>query len=148
VTRKTITVYIDEEAYDLLRRLIAPKGISREIEDLIKKRIEEIEGGEYNPLESVDYEALKREYERLVEKAEKMTRKLKKRKTYHALMALADELIRSGADTLETLIPQILEKWQGKAEDAHLFISLLETLDKKEEAEEKLEKIRLSAIRG
>jgi hypothetical protein len=148
VTRKTITVYIDEEAYDRLRRLIAPKGISREIEDLIKKRIEEIEGGEYNPIESVDYEALKREYERLVETAEKMTRKLKKRKTYQSLMALADELIRSGADTLETLIPQILKKWQGKEEDAHLFINLLETLDKKEEAEEKLEKIRLSAIRG
>jgi len=81
VARKAITVYLDEAAYQRLRELIAPKAISRELDDLIRKRIVELEGKEYDSLESADYEELKREYERLLKETEKMERTLKKRGT-------------------------------------------------------------------
>ena len=82
MARKTITLYLDEVAYKRLKELIKPKKISREIDDLIRRRIAELEGGEYNPAETEDYGALKREHNRLVREAEKLRRHLKRRKVY------------------------------------------------------------------
>jgi len=56
MARKNVTLYLDENAYNRLKVLIKPKKISREINDLIRRRRAELEGGEYDPLESADYE--------------------------------------------------------------------------------------------
>ena len=141
--RKTVTVYLDEAAYQRLRKLIAPKTISRELDDLIKKRIAELEGREYNPLESADYEELKREYERLLKETEKMERMLKKRGTYQKLVAVTDEIEEElGTKDLSIVTPTLLDRWNGAKEDAHLFINFLEKLKKMKETERQLEKIR------
>ena len=103
MARKAVTLYLDEVAYKRLQELIKPKKISREIDDLIKRRIAELEGREYNPLEEADYEALKREHNRLVREAEKLQRHLKRLKVYSQLLNLMKE-------------------------DAHQFITLLETI--------------------
>jgi len=146
VARKTITVYIDEGGYKRLRELIAPKSISRELDDLIKKRIAELEGREYNPLESADYEELKREHSRLVREVEKLERHLKRRRVYDDLLKLAydvDVKIRErDLSNIEEIAPKILDEWDGLKEDAHQFITLLETVRDKWEIERKLEEIR------
>ncbi|HDD40283.1 MAG TPA: hypothetical protein ENG21_03440 [Nitrososphaeria archaeon] len=143
MARKAVTVYLDIAAYQKLRKLIAPKTISRELDDLIKKRIAELEGKEYNPLESADYEELKREYERLLKDTEKMERTLKKRGTYQKLIAVTDEIEEElGTKDLKTVIPMLLDRWKGPKEDAHLFINFLEKLKKMKDAERQLEKIR------
>jgi len=141
--RKTVTVYLDEAAYKRLRELIAPKTISRELDDLIKKRIAELEGKEYDPLESADYEELKREYERLLKETEKMGKTLKKRGTYRNLVAVTAEIEEElGTKDLKTVAPVLLDRWDGNREDAHLFISFLEKLKKVKDAESQLEEIR------
>ena len=143
MVRKTVTVYLDEAAYQRLRKLIAPKTISRELDDLIKKRIAELEGREYNPLESADYEELKREYERLLKETEKMEKTIKKRGTYEKLVAVTNEIEEElGTKDLKTVAPALLDRWDGNREDAHLFISFLEKLKKLKEAENQLEEIR------
>jgi len=143
VARKAVTVYLDEAAYQRLRELIAPKTISRELDDLIRKRIAELEGKEYDPFESADYEELKREYERLLKETEKMERTLKKRGTYQKLVAVTDEIEEElGTKDLKTVAPMLLDRWDEDREDAHLFISFLEKLKKMKEAEKQLEEIR------
>jgi len=143
MARKAVTVYLDIAAYQKLRKLIAPKTISRELDDLIKKRIAELEGKEYDPLESADYEELKREYERMLKDTEKMERTLKKRGTYQKLIAVTDEIEEElGTKDLKTVIPMLLDRWNEPKEDAHLFINFLEKLKKMKDAERQLEKIR------
>ena len=143
MARKTITVYLDEEAYNKLRELIKPKKISQELDDLIKRRIAELEGQEYNPLEDADYEALKREHSRLVREAEKLRRHLKRRKVYSQLLNLAFNCdMKEDLSNLDEVTPKILDSWDGWKEDAHQFITLLETIRSKKEIEQKLEEMR------
>jgi len=143
VARKAVTLYLDEDAYQRLRELIAPKTISREIDDLIRKRIADLEGREYDPLESADYEEIKREYERLLKETDKMEKTLKKRGTYQKLVAVTAEIEEDlGTKDLKAVAPVLLDKWEGAREDAHLFISFLEELKALKEAESQLEKIR------
>jgi len=138
-----VTLYLDEDAYQRLRELIAPKTISREIDDLIRKRIADLEGREYDPLETADYEELKREYEKLLKETEKMERTLKKRETYQKLVAVTAEIEEElRTKDLKVVAPELLDRWDGAREDAHLFISFLEKLKKLKEAERQLEEIR------
>jgi len=144
MARKAVTLYLDEVAYKRLQELIKPKKISREIDDLIKRRIAELEGREYNPLEEADYEALKREHNRLVREAEKLRRHLKRRKVYKQLLQLAFNLgMKEDLSNLDEVVPKILDGWDGWKEDAHQFITLLETIHSKREIERKLEEIRM-----
>lgn len=147
MARKTITVYLDEQVYNRLRELIAPKTISRELDDLIKRRIAELEGREYNPLESADYEELKREYERLVKDIEKMKRPLQKRGVYRLLIAITDEIMTElKTEDISQIAPRLLQNWLGRKEDVHLFINLLEAMKKKLDTEKKLEEIRTGGL--
>jgi len=68
--RRAVTIYLDEAAYKTLKKLVRPRPVSREVDMLIRRRIAELEGREYDPLESADYEALKQEYTRLIREAE------------------------------------------------------------------------------
>ena len=144
MARKAVTLYLDEVAYKRLQELIKPKKISREIDDLIKRRIAELEGGEYNPAETADYEALKREHNQLVREAEKLRRHLKRRKVYSQLLQLAFNLgMKEDLSNLDEVVPKILDSWDGWKEDAHQFITLLETIHSKRKIEQKLEEIRM-----
>ena len=141
--RRAVTIYLDETAYRKLKMLIRPRPVSREIDMLIRRRIAELEGREYDPLESADYEALKQEYARLIREAERVTRMLKKRGTYQRLIDVtADIEDELGTKDLKRVAPALLDRWNENKEDAHLFISLLETLKKNKEIEKQLEKIR------
>jgi len=143
--RKTITVYLDEESYQRLRERIKPKSISQELDDLMRKRLAELEGKEYNPLESADYEELKRE--RLMKETEKMERMLKKRGTYQRLVAVTADIEEElKTKDLRIVTPELLDRWDSPKEDAHLFISFLEKLKNKKEAEKQLEEIRRGGI--
>ena len=144
MARKAVTLYLDEVAYKRLQELIKHKKISREIDDLIRRRIVELEGGGYNPLEDMDYEGLKREHNRLVREAEKLRRHLKRRKVYKQLLQLAFNCgMKENLSNLDEVTPKILDSWDGWKEDAHQFITLLETIRNKREIEQKLEEIRL-----
>ena len=72
-----------------------------------------------------------------------MTRRLKKRGTYQRLIDVtADIEDELGTKDLKRVAPALLDRWNENKEDAHLFISLLETLKKNKEIEKQLEKIR------
>ena len=141
--RRAVTIYLDEAAYRRLKMLIRPRPVSREIDMLIRRRIAELEGREYDPLESADYEALKQEYTRLIREAERVTRMLRKRETYQRLIEVTADIEEElGTKDLKTVVPELLDRWNENKEDAHLFIGLLETLKKNKEIEKHLEKIR------
>ena len=63
-----MSLYLDPDIYEELKRLCRSRGVSvsREIDELIRKRVAELEGREYDVFEEADYEAVKREYPRLV----------------------------------------------------------------------------------
>jgi len=143
MVRKNVTPYLDENAYNRLRELIKPEKMSREIDDLIRRRIAKLEGREYNPAESADYEVLKREHNRLVREAESLRRHLKRRKVYKAFLDLAFNCnMKEDLSNLDEVTPEILDGWDGWKEDAHQFITLLETIRSKREIGRKLEEIR------
>ena len=143
--RKAVTIYLDEAAYRRLKMLVRPRPVSREIDMLIRRRIAELKGREYDPLKSVDYEALKQEYTRLIREAERMERMLQKRGTYQRLIDVtADIEDELGTKDLKIVAPALLDKWKGTPEDVHLFISFLEELKSVKEMERRLEEIRRS----
>jgi len=131
--RRAVTIYLDEAAYRRLKMLVRPRPVSREIDMLIRRRVAELEGGEYDPFESVDYEALKQEYERLIREAERVTRMLQKKGTYPRLIDVTADIEEEiGTKDLRIVAPALLD----------IFISLLETLKKNKEIGKHLEKIR------
>jgi len=124
--RKAVTIYLDLAAYRRLKMLVR-----------------QLEGREYDPLESVDYGALKQEFERLLREAERMERMLQKRGTYRRLIAVTADIEEElGTKDLKIVAPELFDRWDEAKEDAHLFISLLETLKNKKKIEKQLEEIR------
>ena len=143
--RKAVTIYLDEASYKRLKGLVRPRPVSREIDMLIRRRIAELEGREYDPLESADYEALKQEYARLIREAERVTRMLRKRGAYQRLIEVTADIEEElGTKDLKIVAPALLDKWKGAPEDVHLFISFLEELKSVKEMERRLEEIRRS----
>ena len=143
--RRAVTIYLDEASYKRLKMLVRPRPVSREIDMLIRRRIAELEGREYDPLESADYEALKQEYARLIRGAERVTRMLRKRGTYQRLINVtADIEDELGTKDLKRVAPALLDRWKDGPEDVHLFISFLEELKSMKEMERRLEEIRRS----
>ena len=150
MTRKTVSLYLDPDAYEELKRLCRSRGISvsREIDELIRRRVAELEGREYDVVEEADYEAVKREFFRLVQECDRLRKVLEKRGSRRKLLQLTVEIMREmGVEkiggVLEEVSAEILRKWKGSRDDAHLYISLLELEKKKAEASRRLEEIRL-----
>jgi len=144
MTKTTVSIFIEAEPYDALRKAIAPKKISREIEELVRKRLAELEGGEYKQEEHVDYEALERDHVRLVKEVDRQEKWLRKRKAYDDLVKVALKVGLSPKDlsVLEEAAPKMMSEWKGLKEDVHLFITLLENVRAKRELERKLDEIR------
>ena len=150
MTRKTVSLYLDPDAYEELKRLCRSRGVSvsREIDELIRKRVAELKGREYDVFEEADYEAVKREYQRLVKEADRLKKLLEKRGTRRKLLELTRRILEEKGlervgDRLREVSAEILRRWKGSRDDAHLYISLLELEKKKAEASRRLEEIRL-----
>ena len=148
MTRKAVTLYLETEPYRRLKELVAPKSISSEVNELIRKRVAELEGREYDVFEEADYEAVKREYQSLVREADKLKKLLEKRGTRRKLLELTRRILEEKGlervgGRLREVSAEILRRWKGNRDDAHLYISLLELEKKKAEASRRLEEIRL-----
>ena len=139
---------METEPYRRLKELVAPKSISSEVNELIRKRVAELEGREYDVFEEADYEAVKREYQSLVREADKLKKLLEKRGTRRKLLELTRRILEEKGlervgGRLREVSAEILRRWKGNRDDAHLYISLLELEKKKAEASRRLEEIRL-----
>jgi len=139
---------LETEPYRRLKELVAPKSISSEVNELIRKRVAELEGREYDVFEEADYEAVKREYQSLVREADKLKKLLEKRGTRRKLLELTRRILEEKGlervgGRLREVSAEILRRWKGNRDDAHLYISLLELEKKKAEASRRLEEIRL-----
>ncbi|MEM2293154.1 MAG: hypothetical protein QXX41_07750 [Nitrososphaerota archaeon] len=137
---------VERAVYDGLKTLLAGKGksISEEVNELLKKRLAELKGGEQPSNEAQNYEALKREHVRLIEESIRLTRLLQKTGEYDALIEMAENL-GLNTETLENaeeVAAKLLQTWNGPKAPAHTLITLLETIQKRKQIEKQLEKIR------
>ena len=147
MARGQVTVYIDKDWYKRLQKLVAPKPSSRELDELIKNRVLELEGEGVELENTIDYEAAKKDHLKLVKEIDRFKSLLRKHNAYDRLEDLAYEcgLEWDGKemDNLENVSTGVLNKWDGPPEDAHIFLSFLEAIKKKTEIERQLEMVRL-----
>lgn len=145
MVKKPVTLYVSSETYDALRRLIRPKPISREVEELMRARLAELKGEDGVEAEPVDYEALKDEYYRLA----RYMNQLRKTLTGYRFFEKLVEAARSHGIDEKTFgnVPEVsarlLKEWEGPREPLHLFISFMEAAQEKKRIERQLEEIRL-----
>jgi len=137
---------LERQIYEKLRQALAIQGrsISEEVNELLRRRLAEIEGQEASTQDALNYEALKREHVKLAEEVNRLIKLLQKDGTYDQLMEMAAEL---GLDTqlnnAEEVIAKLLQKWTEDKTALHIFITLIETSKQKKAIEKKLEQIRL-----
>jgi hypothetical protein len=141
--------HVDREVYAGLKQVLAEKvgrSVSEEINEFMVRRLAELKGEADKYRETLDYEALKRRFAKVVDEVEKLSNKLRRLGYYEDLKTLAFDLGLDFSDlhNLSEIAPKILAKWDGPSEYAHLFISLAETAKEKRELEKKLKEIRLS----
>ena len=137
---------VERPVYESLRAILSAQGrsISEEVNELLKKRLLELKGGEHPTAEAPDYEALKREHVQLMEESIRLTRLLQKTGEYDALIEMAENL-GLNTETLEKaeeVAAKLLQTWNGPKAPAHTLITLLETIQKRKQIEKQLEKIR------
>ena len=148
MARGQVSLYIDKDSYKRLKELVAPEPVCHEVDRFIAQRIAELEDREYDPLEHIDYEALKKEYKGVIKELDSLEKDLKHKDVYEDLKVLA---VQVGVDTKDlTNVQEIsgpfLEQWQGRPEHAHLFIDLMECVQRKHQIEHQLEGIRKKAL--
>jgi len=137
---------LERQVYERLKQALAVRGrgISEEINELLRRRLAEIEGVEAQAKESSNYEALKREHVKLAEEVNRLIKLLQKDGTYNQLMEMVAEL---GLDTelnnANEVIAKLMQKWSEDKTALHIFITLIETSKQKKTIERKLEEIRL-----
>ena len=144
-----MTLFVDKELYDATRKQIAPRPISRLLEDDMRRRLAELGGAQDQEAahqDPVDYEALTREYDRVLSDAERREKRLRKRKVFDDLTKLALGLGVAPKDLsgLDEAAPKLLEAWKGRSEDSQSFILFLETMRAKRDLERKMSEARAS----
>ena len=136
---------IEKDVYTRLRASLAVQGrsVSEEVTEFMKKRLAELEGSQPAAKEA-DYEALKREYARLVEETRRHVKMLDK-DNLETLQGLAVDygLDFSDMHNADEVAAKLLATTDIPDEVLHLFISLLEVAKKKREIARKLAEIRL-----
>ena len=136
---------LERQVYERLKQALAVRGrgISEEINELLRRRLAEIEGVEAQAKESSNYEALKREHVKLAEEVNRLIKLLQRDGTYDQLMETVAEL---GLDTelsnANEVIAKLMQKWSEDKTALHIFITLIETSKQKKTIERKLEQIR------
>ena len=148
--KKTITLYMTEEPYQELRKRVLPKPVSQEIEELIRKRLAELDGREYSPTETFDYQDLKDRHTKLVRNIRKMEKDLKKDGAFSKLDVLArgfkiDTKAYSNLSEVTALMLKEYDTDGGTKENVHVFISLMEACKAKREIEAQLDAIRMAS---
>ncbi|MEM3618353.1 MAG: hypothetical protein QXK47_04690 [Candidatus Bathyarchaeia archaeon] len=137
---------VERAVYESLRAILSAQGrsISEEVNELLKRRLAELKGGEQPSNGAQNYEALKREHVQLMEESIRLTRLLQKTGEYDALIEMAENL-GLNTETLENaeeVAAKLLQTWNGPKAPAHTLITLLETIQKRKQIEKQLEKIR------
>jgi predicted CopG family antitoxin len=89
---------LDRQIYERLKQDLAVRGrsISEEVNELLHRRLAEIEGLEASTQDAQNYDALKREHVKLAEEVNRLIKLLQKDGTYDQLMETVAEL---GLDT-------------------------------------------------
>jgi len=145
---KAVTLYLDMDLYEAFIRLCTAQGrkVSHVVADLMRVALKEATG---QGLESapVDCEALERDHLKMAREVDELARRLKRRKVYEDLSALARQLgLRPDLSNLGEVAPQLLEEWNRNskhiAEDMHIFITLLRRVRVKKGIEAKLTALR------
>jgi predicted CopG family antitoxin len=137
---------LERQVYERLKQALAVRGrsISEEVNELLHKRLAEIEGLEASTQDAQNYEALKREHVKLAEEVNRLIKLLQKDGTYDQLMETVAEL---GLDTelnnANEVIAKLMQKWSEDKTALHIFITLIETSKQKKTIERKLDEIRL-----
>jgi len=137
---------LERQVYERLRQALAIRGrsISEEVNELLSRRLAEIEGVEASTQDTLKYEALKREHVKLAEEVNRLIKLLQRIGAYDQLMEMVAEL---GLDTelsnAEEVIAKLMQKWNEDKTALHIFITLIETSKHKKAIERKLEEIRL-----
>jgi uncharacterized protein YdiU (UPF0061 family) len=136
---------LERQIYERLKQALAVRGrsISEEVNELLRRRLAEIEGVEDSARDSLNYEALKREHVKLAEEVNRLIKLLQREGAYNQLMEMIAEL---GLDTelnnANEVIAKLLQKWQEDKTALHIFITLIETSKHKKAIERKLDEIR------
>ncbi|MCL6579463.1 MAG: hypothetical protein K6T73_08785 [Candidatus Bathyarchaeota archaeon] len=140
--------HVDGEVYARLKQVLAErfgKSVSEEVNDFLRKRLVELEGTQPPAYETVEYEALKREYAKLFDEVERLKAVLKKAGCYDELINLVRELGLDFGDlhNMWDIVPKLMQSWKDRGQ-THMFINLLETAKKKRELERKLTQARMA----
>jgi len=139
---------LERQIYEKLRQALAIRGrsISEEVDELLRKRLAEIENAEIPTKENLNYEALKREHVKLAEEVNRLIKLLQREGAYDQLMEMVAELgLNTELNNAEEVIAKLLENWTEDKTALHIFITLIETSKHKKAIERKLEQIRLKA---
>jgi len=137
---------LERQIYEKLKQALAAQGksISEEVNELLRRRLAEIEGAEASTQDALNYEALKREHVKLAEEVNRLIKLLQRIGAYNQLMEMVAEL---GLDTqlnnAEEVIAKLLQKWSEDKTALHIFITLIETSKQKKAIERKLDEVRL-----
>jgi len=133
-----------------LKDLVSPKPVSQEIDGLIGKRVSELEGGEYDPAEHVDIQALHGEHQRVVRDLDRLQNNLLKKGVYKDLAQLAFKvgLDRKDYANAAEISSEFLNQWTGPKEYALEFVNVMETAKRKHEVEKLLSDAIAARNRG
>lgn len=144
--KQQVTLYLDREIYERLKELLAPKPVSPEVENLMVKMIEEIEGADYRPEETVDYEDLEKQHGRIVKEIKRLERLLKDEYDKLRRVTLRCKLSEETLELTPEIVKCILDTYEGNPANAHLYINLIELIKKRREIERQLNEIRLQQL--
>ncbi|MEM2780948.1 MAG: hypothetical protein QW791_08825 [Candidatus Bathyarchaeia archaeon] len=137
---------VERAVYESLRAILSAQGrsISEEVNELLKKRLAELKGGEKPTIGALNYEALKREHVQLMEESIRLTKLLQKTGQYDALIETLEDLglNTETLENIEEVKAKLLQTWNGPKAPAHTLITLLETIQKRKQTEKQLEEIR------
>lgn len=140
--------HVDRDVYAKLKQILMErfgKSVSEEVNDLLRKRLAELEGTQLPAYEAADYEALKREYAKLFDEVERLKAALKKAGCYDELIDFVRELGLNFGDlhNMWDVVPELMESWEDRGQ-AHQFITLMEKAKKKKELERELTETRMA----
>ncbi|MEM2946880.1 MAG: hypothetical protein QXN96_01425 [Candidatus Bathyarchaeia archaeon] len=111
--------HVDGQVYARLKQVLSErfgKSISEEVNDLLRKRLAELEGTQPPAYEAADYEALKREYAKLFDEVERLKAVFKKVGCYDELMSLVCELGLDFGDlhNMWDIVPKLMQSWEDR----------------------------------
>ena len=150
MSKKVRTLYLTSSSYQRLKDLVSPKPVSQEIDGLIGKRVSVLEGGEYDPAERVDIQALHVEHQRVIRDLDRLQNKLLKKGVYKDLAQLAFKVGLDKKDYANAaeISSEFLNQWTGPKEYALEFVNVMETAKRKHEVEKLLSDAIAARNRG